>query len=334
MRIQKRLMSSALMLASLGLGASAYAQQTPQGKSQQKVEEMIVIERTLAGQDQGEGVRMPFPPPPPGVDDKTFVFISTEMSLSNKVVKGAPYSAQSVTETTRMLGNGNRIVHKNSAAVYRDSEGRVRRDQELGSIGPWAAAGQPSQTVFINDPVAGVNYVLDPRTHTARKLSLPRFFTRPGEAPPAGGPEKNVWMAVPPPPGPAPMRGPGPMIDRVVTQEFPRQPGRKPQTESLGKQMIEGVEAEGTRTTVVIPAGEIGNEQPIEIVTEKWYSPELQTVVLSKHLDPLVGDTVFRLTNINRSEPARTLFEVPADYTIKEAPANSRVIRRKPGEEK
>ncbi len=82
--------------------------------------------------------------------------------------------------------------------------------------------------------------------------------------------------------------------------------------------MIEGVEAEGTRTTMTIPAGEIGNERPIEIVSERWYSPELQLVVMTRHSDPRSGETTYKLTNINRTEPAKSLFEVPAGYTIKE----------------
>jgi hypothetical protein len=90
--------------------------------------------------------------------------------------------------------------------------------------------------------------------------------------------------------------------------------------EQLGKQNIEGVEAEGTRTTVTIPAGEIGNERPIEIVSERWYSPELQLVVMTRHSDPRFGETTYKLTNINRTEPAKSLFEVPSDYTIKEGP--------------
>ena len=88
-------------------------------------------------------------------------------------------------------------------------------------------------------------------------------------------------------------------------------------TESLGKQSIEGVEVEGTRKTIEIPAGEIGNERPIEIVFERWYSPELQVVVMTKHSDPRFGETTYRLTNISRTEPAHELFEVPADYTVK-----------------
>ena len=106
-------------------------------------------------------------------------------------------------------------------------------------------------------------------------------------------------------------------------------------SESLGKQSVEGVEAEGKRTTVTIPVGEIGNERAIEIINERWYSPELQTVVMTRHSDPRFGETLYRLTNINRSEPAKSLFEIPADYTIKEGPKMGpmRMRTAKPGDE-
>jgi hypothetical protein len=61
------------------------------------------------------------------------------------------------------------------------------------------------------------------------------------------------------------------------------------------------VVAEGTRTTMTIPAGAIGNEQPIQVVTERRYSPELRTVVLSKRSDPLSGKTTTRLANLSRA---------------------------------
>src|SRR5206468_12023105 len=95
---------------------------------------------------------------------------------------------------------------------------------------------------------------------------------------------------------------------------------KKTRTESLGKQVIEGVEAEGTRVTRTIPAGEIGNTLPIYVVDENWYSKELQMPVMTRHNDPRSGETVFRLSNIKRAEPARSLFEVPADYTMVENP--------------
>lgn len=94
----------------------------------------------------------------------------------------------------------------------------------------------------------------------------------------------------------------------------------KGKSESLGTKILEGVTVEGTRTVNEIPAGRIGNEKSLQIVTERWYSPELQTVVYSRHLDPLAGEHVFRLTNIRRSEPARELFVVPTDYRILNAP--------------
>ena len=89
-------------------------------------------------------------------------------------------------------------------------------------------------------------------------------------------------------------------------------------TESLGTQTIEGVQAEGTRTVVTTPAGQIGNEKDLQTVSERWYSPDLQTVVLRKSSDPRFGDTVYRLVNIQRSEPPASLFEVPADFTVRD----------------
>ena len=90
-------------------------------------------------------------------------------------------------------------------------------------------------------------------------------------------------------------------------------------TEPLGRQIIEGVPADGTRTTFAIPAGQVGNDQPMQIVSETWYSPDLQVTVMSRHSDPRAGETVFRLTNVNRSAPSATLIEPPADFTVREA---------------
>src|SRR5260370_5588074 len=87
-------------------------------------------------------------------------------------------------------------------------------------------------------------------------------------------------------------------------------------SESLGKQTIDGVNVEGTRITRTIPAGEIGNEQPITIMSERWYSADLQMDVKSTHSDPRFGNTTYTLTNIQRTEPAASLFAVPSDYTI------------------
>src|SRR5262245_23850420 len=107
-----------------------------------------------------------------GQGDNTFLFVSTEMSIDGKLVKGAPYSAQAISESVQTLVGGNRIVRHNGSTVYRDSEGRTRRDQTISVVGNFAAAGEPAQTTFINDPVAGVNYILDAKNKTARKIDF------------------------------------------------------------------------------------------------------------------------------------------------------------------
>jgi len=308
---------SALALVLIGVIAlSSFAQQR-----QPADREAIERDRVLMQGPEGP----PRPPGPPAPGD--FIFLATEMSFGGKLVKGAPYSAQAITETTQTLSDGNRIVNKSTAAVYRDSEGRTRREQTLKAIGSFANAGEPPQTIFINDPVAVTSYMLDPRTHIACKMPPMRFKFEFKAPPPgkAGAPEDKVGAVfeseVPPP-------------DRIEIQRAEIAGNIAPEpvlvwgwqnhqsrNESLGKQTIEGVEAEGTRSTLTIPAGEIGNERPIEIVNERWYSPELQTVVMTRHNDPRFGEASYRLTNIDRSEPARSLFEVPADYTVKSGAA-------------
>lgn len=274
--------------------------------------------------------------PPP---DRNVVFFATE-SFTGKVVKGAPYSGEAVTETIQTLSDGNRIVNKFSSSVYRDSEGRTRREQTLKGLGVLGSGDEPLQTIFIHDPVAGVTYSLDSKSRTAQKSSPFRVEltkTASGEVRAIqsqtfefkvkeGGTSGNVIMTAPlgapveaarvPPAGVEhfSMRNEAGVGGTFV---FRNKATGNEVKEQLGKQIIEGVEAEGTRTTVTIPAGEIGNERPIEIVSERWYSPELQLVVMTRHSDPRFGETTYKLTNINRTEPAKTLFEVPGDYTIK-----------------
>ena len=276
------------------------------------------------------------PPPPPGRD---FIFMSSE-NFGGKVVKGAPYSADSVTETVQTLADGNRIVNRITSKVYRDSEGRTRRDQTLKDFGPIGASDEPLQTIFINDPVAGVTYTLDTRSHIAHK-SVPfnfeftrnnvlqgehfEFKTSPGGAATsgvivatqAGTPAQAATRVAPSAEGMEFRLGTGGGAASFVLSTRPGAEGNEVK-EQLGKQLIEGVEAEGTRTTITIPAGDIGNERAIEIVSERWYSPELQLVVMSRHSDPRNGETTYKLTNINRSEPAKSLFEVPPGFTVKE----------------
>lgn len=241
---------------------------------------------------------------------ETFQFVGGQI-LSGKLVKGQPYSAEAVTESTQVLADGNRIVNRSSSMIYRDSEGRERREESIGRLGNWSSAGEPAKAVFISDPVAKVNYSLDAKSHTAIKSAAPQIFL---EQHGAGG--ETITLSA---------RGRGPAApggaDTVYFENSRverRSGGQPPKVEKLGTQVIEGVAADGTRTTITIPAGQIGNDREIQIVDERWISPELQVTVMSKHSDPRTGETVYKLTNVNRAEPLPSLFEVPADYTISE----------------
>jgi hypothetical protein len=260
-------------------------------------------------------------------------FVAARSAIMGPIVKGAPYSAEEVSESNQMLTDGTRIHNQTQTTVYRDGEGRMRRETP------------DSITIF--DPVEGVSYILDPKTMTGKKLqiSLTQNFRVPAPAgagpnqvfhyeargevhagtfeaqvkPGEPGPGKRVVIVnemgtaeAPGMIGAVTAGGPGmPMIMRKVEVS-------KGESETLGKQNIEGVEAEGTRVTRTIETGAIGNDRPIHIVSERWYSPELQTTVMSKNSDPRMGEDTFRLRNVRRGEPGAYLFQPPAGYQIGE----------------
>ena len=241
----------------------------------------------------------PLPLPPPDHEGIVtaaggFGFVSFETGLHGPVVTGAPYSAQTITETTQTLADGNHIDQKRTALVYRDSQGRTRRDESLPALGPLAATGGVHHAIFVNDPVAVAHFVLEPDQKIARKMS-----------PPANIQFMHEHMAG--------MHGSAKLADAPVT-------------ESLGTQTMEGLSVTGTRTTRTIPAGQIGNEKPIQIVLESWYSPELQMVIYSKRMDPRMGETLYQVTNIQRTEPDASLFQVPPDYTVQEIPSGHNML--------
>jgi hypothetical protein len=276
-------------------------------------------------------------------------------AVKGMTVKGAPYSADEISESTQVLADGTRIHRENKTSVFRDSEGRVRRETP--------------ENITITDPVANVTYILNPKSMTGQKLTMGAgnfaFFNTTGDTTHhvmAGGPETSTFTMTTTKDGqPTTITVNGQKLDekavqeaiakakasgreagvqtmtfdrRVVTSDGPGEAGwtaggmvlsstagpmrRKTAGEPLGKQTIEGVNAEGTRSVSTIEAGAIGNDRPIQVTSESWYSDELQMAVMSKHSDPRTGDESFRVTNINRGEPAAYLFQPPAGYQINE----------------
>lgn len=335
------------------------------------------------------------------IGDSAFQFISQEESFDNRVVKGAPFSADISSESIQTLADGNRIIQRVAGHIYRDSQGRTRSER----VYQMGGSSEQKQMITINDPVEGVNYILDPEKRMAYKRSLPQ----PPRALPgstlanpnspktltvSGGVLQGKAIKKIQPPYPPNARAAfvsgavqvqvsinengevieanaisGPELLRDATLEAARQWIFSPtelsgvpvkvqgiltfnftlgdespapasiitkankfstNSEKLGKQTIEGVECDGARAVTTMPAGTIGNEHPIEAVSETWYSPEFQMTILSKRSDPRFSESSYRVTNLTRSEPGAELFQIPSDYTIidKQVEADSKTIER------
>ena len=283
--------------------------------------------------------------------------IGPMIRMRGKAVKNAPYSAEVVSERQQNLADGNQIVNKSTSFSYRDSAGRTRQEMR-------DAKGEVL-TVTIHDAADGSTYILNPRSKTANKIGphkelgkaaaemarahieqmrkegkLPagerreiivrRLEGAEGEAQANAASAAGLHVE-------APLMGAlpngrelamrlGPLAGAMADMKW----ARKAATKDLGTREIEGVKAEGKLRSYEIPAGEVGNRNPITVSDESWHSPELQVTLLTKHSDPRVGESTYRLTNIRREEPAAALFAVPSDYTVKDVMANlTRILEKK-----
>jgi hypothetical protein len=277
-------------------------------------------------------------------DGKAFTLT---LPLEGKVVRGAPYSADIVTDSVQTLADGNRIVHRTTGRVYRDSEGRVRREEDRASGGP---------TISIIDPVAGSSFTLDAARHTA--VETPTAFSlklnevmqkldeqkaalatlqqstvelqqRAMEAQQKALAAMAARGLAAAPALPALPARPA-LPDRPALRALPPHPALQEQSnaERLQDRVIEGVLASGVRRTTTIEKGAIGNEQPIKIVSEEWTSPDLQVLVMTDRNDPRTGRSTYRLLKINRGDPDPALFQVPADFAVQSFKASGARGRR------
>jgi hypothetical protein len=315
----KKTMFAALCVSALAVTASAqqeltytFERKVPPGE-QQKIEiEKMKAEQAwkLALETGKEGQQ--------AVLDKVKAEQAWKVALETKAVVNAPYSAEAINESVQTLPDGNRIVNRSSSRVYRDSAGRVRRET-------LDANGDVLMT-SISDPTTGSSTVFSPRTNAISRSVVTVRSTGEGGTATASGTAGSsaVWVttddkvkaeiAAPnPPEGRERIREGVAVGGATFFWAGEGAPAKGEATkDDLGQQTIEGVTAKGTRTTTTIPAGSIGNEQPIKIVSEEWFSPELQALVLTRHSDPRTGETTYRLTGIVRTEPPASLFEMPA----------------------
>ena len=258
----------------------------------------------------------------------------TATVVETRITTGRPYSAEATTEFVQTLGDGNKITRKATVRIYRDGEGRTRRE-ELATDGT-------VRSISIYDPVAHTTYVLDPATRTARKSAIRVMM--PAMQPLTDEDKRKVETKIRAEleasgraGGRVALVAPGEVPVQVAPEEIRRrqqvetiaigrgvlQPAVKgtdvKNEESLGQKLIDGVLADGKRVTTVLPAGSIGNQQPITVLSEQWFAPDLEILVMTRHSDPRTGETTYSLSNITRGEPAAGLFDVPPDYTIQDS---------------
>ena len=256
------------------------------------------------------------------IDVKQAVLATMEM----RTATGRPYSAEAVTEFTQVLSDGNRIERQTVARVYRDGQGRTRREQVTNNV---------VRSISISDPVAQVGYTLEPEKKIARRTGVSMAMTEQstltlrGSAGyatlsgsmtidgvgVAGGGARG---------GGGGGRGAAPAAPLTASAELRRNESASEKKDDLGQQTIEGVVARGSRTTTTIPAGSIGNLNDIKVISEQWFSDDLQVLVMTKHSDPRSGETIYRLRNVVRAEPDASLFKVPDDYTIQQGGGRGR----------
>jgi len=237
-------------------------------------------------------------------------------------VQGAPYAATLSSESIQTLADGNRIVQTSTGTTARDLQGRTRQDTVLPAIGNLSAAKAP-HLVFIQDPIAQTSYTLNLTEKTAQKM--PAFPLPAGGAMGISGTAVNMKIVEAngtglPSPDALPSTIAVPPTGLFIQKHSLTDEQVQASTEDLGSQTMEGILVNGMRATQMIPAGQIGNDRPITIVTEMWTSPDLKTVVYSKRSDPRTGEQTFHLANIVRAEPDSSLFTVPADFKVIEGP--------------
>ncbi len=210
------------------------------------------------------------------------------LAFDRNVVKGKPFSADTTTDVVQTLADSNHIRRHTLSKFYRDSSGRTRREQTFGNVDP-SNPGPHEVKIFVDDPVANAAYIFErsENKESARKITRAYKFTLDSDK------ENNP-----------PIRNlPALNETRDIIKE------------DLGQKTIEGVLCNGTKQTITIPAGQIGNDQPIVIVTETWTAPSLGVIVQSSTNDPRYGETTYQLHNIQLMEQPISLFQPPSETT-------------------
>jgi hypothetical protein len=218
-------------------------------------------------------------------------------------IPGQPYSGVSQTQSTTVFSDGNRIVRTHSVRFYRDSQGRTRVER-----GPAAVDGSGTQTnlIVITDPVKSERYVLYPRRKIAFALKLrPGADNQPPEPPMVEEVTELDTTA------PFALLGLRMGVGATAKTES------SAATTSLGQQLVNGLNATGTRVVRTIPVGVLGNNRPITSTLERWVSTDLGVAVRITEVSSIGGTITYNLGQLAREQPNAELFTIPSSYTLR-----------------
>ncbi len=279
-----------------------------------------------------------------------------------RVVKNAPYSGEAVSEQLQQLADGNQISKKSTTLHFRDSAGRTRQEVSGadGKLRTVTIHDPVEGATYILNPATKSATKIGSRREIAAiaaerasrhaaaagekaRMAVEKIQREGGhevivkriernEGEPGTRIRENVRIRMAtnleghPMPGVELGERLGPMIAGAFGDM--RWSG-KSSSKDLGTREIDGVKAQGKLRSYEIPAGEIGNRNAIVVSTETWYAPELQVTLSSKHSDPRSGERSYRLASLKREEPPAALFQVPADYKVKDVMTAIRKIEIK-----
>lgn len=215
------------------------------------------------------------------------VSMTIQNGKPEKPVVGLPIIADQSVRNVMHLANGMAVTRELKGHFYRSADGVERYEGTVVSTDP--ANPAPPVLVYILDRVKRTTVLLNAKLMTATVQHLP----------------DNATITIS-------------FLALQVQPQFRTIKQEDVTTNDLGKHTQDMRELVGKRITATIPAGKIGNDQPLQVVSEEWISQQDKLIVKQEEQNPLSGERTFALTNIRSEEPDPALFEIPKGYTVKE----------------
>lgn len=195
-------------------------------------------------------------------------------------VTGKPFSGRGTTEWTRNLEDGSVQTTHLYAMVARDSKGRIYRERRT-FVPSNTDQESKLKDIILYDPIAHTRTTC---TVATRRCAVTGYYA----------PRSFILRPI----------GSFDNGKRYLTRE------------SLGADVVNGLNVVGARETLSVNAGVLGNSQPLVSTREFWYSPDLQVNLAVTRKDPREGTQAIHVVDLSRAEPDPEMFQVPAGFVI------------------